>query len=184
MNDIARRAIVLGGLAMTTTPTQAAGPKRAWDFSFPAIEGGTIELADMRGRVLMVVNTASFCGFTPQYEGLQALHEAHRGDGLTVIGVPSRDFNQESATNAEVQRFCETRFGIDFPMTGILGVRGDAAHPFYRWVREERNWEPGWNFNKVLIGRDGRVAAVFGASDAPAGKRVSGAVAEALAAGM
>ena len=92
----------------------------AWSFTFPDIEGGTLDLAAHRGKVLLVVNTASFCGYTGQYDGLQTLHEARAKDGLVVVGIPSQDFNQESATEAEVKRFCETRFGIDFPMTAIL----------------------------------------------------------------
>jgi glutathione peroxidase len=154
----------------------------AWGFTFPSIEGGTLDLAAHRGRVLLVVNTASFCGYTRQYEALQKLHETRAGDGLVVIGIPSGDFNQEAATEAEVKRFCETSFGIDFPMTAILKVRGPQAHPFYLWVKGARGWEPGWNFNKVLVGRDGRVAGVFGAADEPAGGRIAAALAAALAA--
>ena len=183
MADVARRTIVLGGFAMTLgamATGAAAQEKLAWDFSFPALEGGSIKLADFRGRVLLVVNTASFCGFTYQYEGLQKLHSARHARGLTVIGVPSGDFGQESASNAEVKKFCDTNFGIDFPMSEIQKVRGDNAHPFYRWVRDVRSWEPSWNFGKVLIGRDGRIAGAFGSSDEPAGLRVGSAIDTAL----
>ncbi len=185
MADIARRAL-LGAGGLVVGFGQARGramDQLAWGFTFPGIEGVPIDLAALRGRVLLVVNTASFCGYTNQYEGLQALHAAREAEGLTVIGVPSRDFNQESATEAQVKSFCETTFGIDFPMTAILPVRGAAAHPFYRWVKVARGWEPGWNFNKVLVGRDGRVAGTFGASDAPGGSRLGAAIATALAAG-
>jgi glutathione peroxidase-family protein len=101
----------------------------AWDFSFPAIDGGAIDLAAFKGRVLVVANTASFCGYTYQYEGLQKLHEAEAGRGVAVIGVPSRDFNQESPDNATVKAFCTTKYGIGFPLTGAvlcLGARGDG----------------------------------------------------------
>ena len=104
------------------------------------------------------MNTASFCGYTYQYEGLEKLHEAGSPRGLTVIGVPSQDFNQESADNKTVKTFCEATFGVEFPMAGIAHVRGADAAPFYAWVREQRRWEPNWNFNKVLIGRDGHIA--------------------------
>jgi len=183
MADIARRAL-LGAAGMLGGMAQARGrtmDQLAWGFSFPGIDGPPIDLAALRGRVLLVVNTASFCGYTNQYEGLQALHTARQSEGLTVIGVPSRDFNQESATEAQVKSFCETTFGIDFPMTSILPVRGAAAHPFYRWVKQARGWEPGWNFNKVLVGRDGRVAGTFGASDAPQGAKLTTAIDTALA---
>ncbi|HUB12408.1 MAG TPA: glutathione peroxidase [Acetobacteraceae bacterium] len=152
----------------------------AWNFSFPAIGGGQLDLAAFKGRVLVVANTASFCGYTYQYEGLQKLHEADAARGLTVIGVPSRDFNQESPDNATVQTFCTTRYGIGFPLSGIVHVRGVRAAPFYAWVRTEIGWEPAWNFNKVVIGRDGRVAGAFGAGDEPQGEKMMRAVNGAL----
>jgi glutathione peroxidase len=152
----------------------------AWAFDFPAIEGGTLALAAFKDRVLLVANTASFCGYTNQYAGLEKLHTALGPQGLTVIGVPSQDFNQESPDDATVKTFCETQFGIDFPLTSISHVRGKQAAPFYAWVREVRQWEPSWNFNKVLIGRDGRVAGTFGSGDAPQGEKLGSAIAAAL----
>ncbi|MGE0221900.1 MAG: glutathione peroxidase [Acetobacteraceae bacterium] len=153
----------------------------AWDFGFESIEGGRLDLAAFKGRVLLVANTASFCGYTYQYEGLQKLHQARSAAGLTVIGVPSQDFNQESPDNATVKSFCETRFGIDFPLAGVTSVRGPKAAPFYAWVKERRRWEPAWNFNKVLIGRDGRVAGTFGSGDEPDGPKLTAAIDAALA---
>lgn len=153
---------------------------RAWDFGFPAIEGGTLDFGTLTGRVLLVVNTASFCGYTNQYSGLEKLHTARAAEGLTVIGVPSQDFNQESPDDKTVKTFCETTFGIDFPLTGISHVKGPAAAPFYAWVRDAAGWEPNWNFNKVLIGRDGTVAGTFGSGDAPEGAKLSAAIATAL----
>ena len=114
----------------------AARRKTSWDFSFPSIDGGTLDLRAFAGRVLVVVNTASFCGYTYQYEGLKKLDEASAADGLTVIGVPSQDFNQESPDNKTVKTFCETRYGVDFPLAGVSHVKGPAAAPFYAWVRE------------------------------------------------
>jgi glutathione peroxidase len=155
--------------------------KLAWDFSFPSIEGGTLDLHEFAGHVLLVVNTASFCGYTYQYEGLRKLHEARAADGLTVIGVPSQDFNQESPDNKTVKTFCETQFGIDFPLAGLSHVKGSSAAPFYTWVRETKSWQPNWNFNKVLIGRDGRIAGTFGSGDEPDGPKLKPAIAAALA---
>jgi glutathione peroxidase len=159
----------------------AAKEKLAWDFGFPSIEGGTLDFRAYTGRALLVVSTASFCGYTYQYEGLRKLHEARAAEGLTVIGVPSQDFNQESPDNKTVKTFCETQYGIDFPLAGVSHVKGPSAAPFYAWVREEKSWEPSWNFNKVLIGRDGLIAGTFGSGDEPDGPKLSGAIAEALA---
>jgi glutathione peroxidase len=153
----------------------------AWDFSFPSIDGETIDFRTFSGRALLVVNTASFCGYTYQYEGMRKLHEARSADGLTVIGVPSQDFNQESPDNKTVKTFCETRFGIDFPLTGISHVKGPSAAPFYAWVREVTSWQPSWNFNKVLIGRDGRISGTFGSGDDPDGAKLGLAIGAALA---
>jgi len=153
----------------------------AWDFSFPSIDAGDLDLAAFRGRVLLVTNTASFCGYTYQYEGLEKLHAADEPRGLTVIGVPSRDFNQESADNKTVKAFCETKFGIRFPMAGIVHVRGPAAAPFYAWVREQQHWEPSWNFNKVLIGRNGRIVGTYGSGEEPQGPKLKAAIEAELA---
>ena len=176
-----RRAMLaaLGGVVV-----MAAGQvKQAWDFSFPAIEGGTLALGAFRGKALLVVNTASFCGYTYQYEGLRKLHTARAMDGLVVIGVPSQDFNQESPDDKTVKAFCETQFGIDFPLAGVSHVKGPAAVPFYAWVREAAGWEPNWNFNKVLIGRDGGIAGTFGSGDEPEGPKLSAAIGVVLAKG-
>jgi glutathione peroxidase len=179
MVELRRRTILAAGAA---APLMGAGSDQtAWDFGFPAIEGGKLDFAALKGRVLLVTNTASFCGFTYQYEGLQKLHDARSPAGLTVIGVPSQDFNQESADNATVKTFCDTRFDIDFPLTAISHVRGARAAAFYAWVNAERNWQPEWNFNKVLIGRDGRIAGTFRSSDEPDGPSVSHALDRELA---
>jgi glutathione peroxidase len=152
----------------------------AWNFAFPAINGGTLALEAFKGRVLLVTNTASFCGYTDQYAGLQKLHAALGAKGLTVIGVPSQDFNQESPDDATVKTFCETQYSVDFPLTGISHVRGPQAAPFYAWVRAVKQWEPSWNFNKVVVGRDGAVAGTFGSGDTPEGAKLSQAIAAAL----
>jgi glutathione peroxidase len=184
MAEPTRRALLaaMGGVAILgrRVAMAATEEKLAWAFDFPAIEGGTLALGAFQGRVLLVANTASFCGYTYQYAGLETLHTALGPQGLTVIGVPSRDFNQESPDDATVKNFCETKFGIDFPLAGLSHVRGKPAAPFYAWVREVRQWEPDWNFNKVLIGRDGRIAGTFGSGDEPQGGRLGHAIAAAL----
>jgi glutathione peroxidase len=179
MNVKRRRAVLAmlaGGILMVATKE-----KLAWDFNFPEIEGGILDFRSFTGDVLLVVNTASFCGYTYQYEGLRKLHEARAADGLTVIGVPSRDFNQESPDNKTVKTFCETQYGIDFPLAGVSHVKGPSASPFYAWVHEAASWEPSWNFNKVLIARDGRVAGTFGSGEEPSGPKLALAITAELA---
>ena len=137
------------------------------DFTFPSIDGGEIDLRDWRGQPILVVNTASRCGYTPQYNGLQTLYETYRDQGLVILAIPSNDFRQELGTNEAVKDFCEVNFDLDFPMTTITSVRGDAAHPFYKWLASEAQFTPGWNFNKVLIDPEGNVAATFGSNVRP-----------------
>lgn len=140
--------------------------------TFPSIDGGTLNLEDWRGQPVLVVNTASQCGFTPQYEGLQALSDTYGPRGLVVLAVPSDDFNQELGSAAEVKEFCELTYGLDLPMTDITHVRGPKAHPFYKAVKAETGFEPGWNFNKVLIGPDGAVVGTWGSSVQPQSKLI------------
>jgi glutathione peroxidase len=160
-------AALLIGLTLSA-PVIAASP----DFSFPSIDGGTLEMGDWAGRPVLVVNTASRCGFTPQYDGLQALYDKYRDRGLVVLAVPSQDFRQELASEAEVKEFCEVNFGLDIPMTTIQPVKGAAAHPFYKWVEQEAGWSPGWTFCKVLIGPDGAVAGTWGSLTKPGARAV------------
>jgi glutathione peroxidase len=118
-------------------------------------------LCQYAGRVLLVVNTASFCGFTPQYEGLEKLHARYRDKGLVVLGFPSNDFNQESGNNKQIADFCENTFGVKFPMFGKSSVRGTDANPLFRQLAAETGKTPSWNFNKYLIGRNGKVVAHY-----------------------
>ncbi len=167
MAGITRRMVLGTGAALAGMGAAPGAADSAFGFSFPSLDGGTLDFGTLRGRVLLVVNTASFCGFTYQYEGLEKLHRELTPRGLTVIGIPSQDFNQESASNAAVKSFCDATFGVEFPMTEIMHVRGPAANPFHAWVRQARNWEPEWNFNKVLIGRDGQIKATFRSGTEP-----------------
>lgn len=158
----------------------AASPTVAWSFTFPSIEGGTLDLSSFRGRVLLVTNTASFCGYTPQYKGLEALHKEFFSQGLTVVGIPSNDFGQESDSNGKVKTFCEATFDVQFPMGGLSHVKGSDASPFYRWVSDTRHWEPSWNFCKVLVGRDGKIRSTFSSNDLPDGDRMRAEIRGAL----
>jgi len=145
-------------------------------FSFPSIDGGEINLEKWRGQPVLVVNTASRCGYTRQYDGLQALYDTYRDQGLVVLAVPSNDFRQELASDDAVKDFCEVNFALDFPMTTITSVRGETAHPFYKWLETEVGFTPRWNFNKVLIAPDGSVAATFGSNARPLSRPIISAI--------
>jgi glutathione peroxidase len=157
----------------------------AHDFEFAGLAGGRLALGDWRGRPVLVVNTASECGFTPQYAGLEKLWQRYRDRGLVVVGVPSNDFGaQEPGDESAIGAFCRKNYGVDFPMTAKQTVIGGAAHPFYRWVVEEAGEAaaPRWNFHKYLIGRDGELAALFASKVAPLDPQVIAAVEEQLGA--
>jgi glutathione peroxidase len=182
----------VASLALTLLVIFNASPQRAaaeqlsaYSFQFQAIEGHALPLSNYRGKALLVVNTASLCGFTRQYNGLQALWEEYRDRGLVVLGVPSNDFGgQEPGTETEIKDFCETNFGIDFPMTRKQHVRGPDAHPLYQWLKGELGTEsvPRWNFHKYLIGRNGQAANYFASGVRPDSKTMREAIEAALAA--
>ena len=123
-------------------------------------------------QVLLFVNTASKCGFTPQFDDLDTLHDRYRARGFSVLGFPSDDFRQELASEAEVAAFCELNYGVDFPMFQKVTVRGAGAHPLYRALAEQAGGAPDWNFNKYLVARDGRVIARYGSVEQPLGPRL------------
>ena len=176
---LARLFITLSVLAIGIAPAAADTRGSAYDFTFTAIEGGPLPLSRFRGKVILVVNTASLCGFTPQYDDLQAVWERYRDRGLVVLGVPSNDFgNQEPGTEKQIKTFCEVNFDIDFPMTGKVRVTGEDAHPFYKWASTQvgAGGTPRWNFHKYLIGPEGDLVAWFSTPTEPTARKVVAAI--------
>lgn len=158
----------------------------AHDFKFRELAGaGSLDLAGYSGSVLLIVNVASACGFTPQYRDLEALYQAKRAKGFAIIGVPSNDFGaQEPGDEPRIKQFCETSYKVSFPMTGKVDILGPSRHPFYDWVAEVGGSQalPRWNFHKYLIGKKGELLDSFPANSAPLGPEMLAAIEKALAA--
>jgi glutathione peroxidase len=155
----------------------------AHEFSFSTIEGAPLPLTTFRDKVVLVVNTASQCGLTPQYDGLEKLYSEYRDRGLVVLGVPCNQFaGQEPGTEADIKDFCETRFGVDFPLTAKTDVKGDSAHPFYKWAKDQLGEpaEPVWNFHKILIGKGGQAIRAFGPRTDPQDAEITAEIEKAL----
>lgn len=155
----------------------------AYDYSFDALTGGPLPMTTFKDKVVLVVNVASKCGLTPQYDALEKLYSDYKDRGLVVLGVPSNQFaGQEPGTAEEIEEFCRTTYGIDFPMAAKVDVKGEAAHPFYKWAKEEvgEPAEPVWNFHKLLVGKDGKLINVFGPRTTPDDPEVVKAIEEAL----
>ena len=155
----------------------------AHDFQFTSIDGKPLKLSDFAGKAVLVVNTASACGFTPQYKGLEALWQKYRDKGLVVLGVPSNDFGaQEPGSESEIKNFCETRFNVSFPMTSKNAVVGGKAHPFYKWIVSEagEGAAPRWNFHKYLIDTKGKLAGAFPSKVGPEDAKLTEAIDTAL----
>jgi len=180
------RRQTLGVLAMVAaTPALAqTGMTRmtAYAFSFEALKGGAIKLADFAGKPILVVNTASQCGYTPQYAGLQQLWTRYHERGLMIVGVPSNDFGgQEPGGAADIEHTAHGSYGVGFPLASKAEVRGSKQHPFYKWAAAEKPLElPRWNFHKYLIGRDGHIAASFATQVDPMDTRVTTAIEKEL----
>lgn len=175
-----RRAILCVPVALFAAGVAEAVPASMPAVSLPSIDGGDIALSGHAGQPILLVNTASLCAFSPQFEGLQALWERYGDAGLLVVAVPSDDFRQELESDAAVADFCELTWGIDMPMTTILPVLGAEAHPLYLWLQTQ-GVRPTWNFHKVLIGRDGRVVDDWPSPVAPMSRPIRRAVEAELA---
>ena len=155
----------------------------AYVFAFDGLEGGSMPLAAHVGHPLMIVNTASLCGYTPQYAALEALWKSYRRRGLTIIGVPSNDFGgQEPGTAGDIAHVAHENYGVTFPLAAKTSVRGPNAHRFYKWAAQQRPAEtPQWNFHKYLIGPDGDIAAAFPTGTDPGSPGIINAIEKQLA---
>ena len=145
----------------------------AYDFEFNGLDGDLIKLSQYKGKIILVVNVASRCGYTPQYEDLQNLWTEYKNKNLVVLGIPTNNFRQEPGSNKEIKNFCETNFGVTFPMTEKINVIGNNSHPFYKWARNDYGIGaiPKWNFHKIIIGKDGKVAETFSSITKPSSKK-------------
>ena len=146
-----------------------ANSENAYNYEFNGIDGNIIKLSNYKNKVIVVVNVASRCGYTPQYEGLQSLWSKYKDKNLVIIGVPTNNFKQEPGANEEIKNFCETNFGITFPMTEKINVIGKNSHPFYKWARNDYGIGaiPKWNFHKIIIGKNGKVIDTFASFTKP-----------------
>ena len=170
-----------GGVPMISADSRVT--QSAHDFSFASIDGETLPLENYRGKALLIVNTASLCGFTSQYSGLQNLWESYRDRGIVVLGVPSDDFGgQEFDSADEVKSFCKINFDIDFPMTDIVHVKGSSAHPYYKWVAKAHGGMavPRWNFHKHLIDANGNLVEWFMSTTSPSSSKLRRAIEKIL----
>ena len=184
LKGIAGVLSVLAAASGIIATDAGAAEGSAYDHKFQSIDGKPMPLSSFRGKVLLVVNTASFCGFTPQYTALQKLYETYEARGLVVIGVPSNDFGgQEPKSEAEVKEFCQGAFGITFPLTAKYHVVGSEKHPFYGWAASALGAMngPWWNFHKYLVGRDGKLVTSFGTRTEPQAESVIAAIEAELA---
>ena len=146
-----------------------------YDFKINSISGDIIDLNDFKGKPVLVVNTASYCGFTKQYDDMQELWERYKDKGLIVLGIPSNSFNQEKKVNSEVKKFCEVNFNINFPLTEITDVKGDNAHEIYKWAKENygKSAVPKWNFYKILINKEGIIEDTYASLTNPTSKKIT-----------
>ncbi|MEY4947911.1 MAG: hypothetical protein RL698_122 [Pseudomonadota bacterium] len=159
----------------------AAEPASLFDLTATNIDGKPQALSAYKGEVVLVVNTASACGFTPQYAGLEKLYEEYKGKGFTILGFPSNDFGgQEPGTAAEIKSFCEKRFKVTFPLFDKVATKGASPSPVYAFLTKDKG-EPRWNFHKYLVGKDGKVIAAYPSNVAPDSRELLGAINQALA---
>ena len=153
-----------------------------FDFKIESITGELINFNDYKNKVILVVNTASYCGFTKQYEELQELWDTYKSKGLIVLGIPSNSFNQEKTNNLEIKKFCEVNFNINFPLSKITEVKGKNAHDLFKWA--EKNYGksaiPKWNFHKILINKDGKIEETFVSFTKPMSKKIVQKIEEIL----
>ena len=148
--------------------------KLAYDFKFKNLDGSNLNLSEFKEKVIIVINVASQCGFTNQYEDMQKIWEKYQSKGVIILGIPSNDFGQqEPGTNKEIKNFCEAKFGITFPMTEKVSVKGTNAHPFYLWAKQNHGKSaiPKWNFHKIIINKEGKIEKTFSSMTNPSSKK-------------
>jgi len=163
--------------------TISANSKILFDFKIKSINGNELNLSEFNGKILLLVNVASQCGFTKQYADLQDLYELYKDKGFVIIGIPSNQFGgQEPGSEKEIKKFCETNFNISFPMTSKYNVKGVSAHPIYKWAKETygKSTIPKWNFHKILINKDGKVQDTFSSFTSPKSKKLINKIEEIL----
>ena len=179
-----RKVIFLLSIVMFFFKTSALAnyEKKFFDFSIESITGETINFNDFKNKVILVVNTASYCGFTKQYDELQKLWDTYKKKGLIVLGVPSNSFNQEKSKNEDVKKFCEVNFNINFPLTTITDVKGNNAHEIFKWAKENhgKSAVPKWNFHKILINKEGKIEVTFASMTKPMSKKLIKAIEDIL----
>ncbi len=153
-----------------------------FDFKINSITGEVIDLNDYKDKVVLIVNTASYCGFTKQYAELQTLWDKYKSKGFIILGIPSNSFNQEKKSNSEVKKFCEVNFDIDFPLTSITDVKGENAHEIYQWAKKNygKSAVPKWNFYKILINRQGKIEDTFSSLTNPMSKKITNIIEKIL----
>ena len=149
-----------------------------YEFNIESITGEIINFNEYKGKVILIVNTVSYCGFTKQYDELQELWDLYKEKGLIVLGVPSNSFNQEKNNNADIKEFCEVNFNINFPLTTLTDVKGKNAHELFKWAKENhgKSAEPKWNFHKILINKEGKVQDTFASFTKPTSKKILKAI--------
>ena len=156
------------------TSATANYEKKIYDFSIESITGETINFKEYKNKVILVVNTASYCGFTKQYDELQQLWDLYKEKGLVVLGIPSNSFNQEKGNDADVKKFCDLNFNITFPITTITEVKGENAHDLFKWAKNNHGASaiPKWNFYKILINKEGKIEETFSSFTKPMSKKL------------
>ena len=161
-------------MSLFTTNISGNYDKLVYVFNFNDLDGSPLNLSEYKNKVIVIVNVASQCGFTNQYEDMQKIWEKYQSRGVIILGVPSNDFgNQEPGSSQEIKNFCEAKFGISFPMTEKLSVKGESAHPFYKWAEKNhgKTAVPKWNFHKIIIDRNGKIAETFSSITNPSSKK-------------
>ena len=175
-----RKLIYILFLVMFFFKTSATAnyEKKIYDYSIKSITGEIINFKDYKNKVILIVNTASFCGFTNQYNELEELWDLYKEKGLIVLGIPSNSFNQEKDNNADIKEFCEVNFNISFPLTTITEVKGENAHEIFKWAKKNhgKSAEPKWNFHKILINKEGKVEDTFASFTKPMSNKITKAI--------